>query len=114
MRRYQALIGITLVLALACAGCAATAQQQTDQRSDASTAWPLDSLSYIYSDPIAVSPLNDHPLRWVAFVLQPLGLAVDYMINRPAYSFAQSHPVLTGFTPEDATLHSQRPTGSYR
>src|SRR5215216_3587705 len=106
MRKYQVIVGIVLAVSLVSAGCA-TPQQTMEQKSDASTAWPLDSLSYIYSDPVAVSPLNDHPLRIFGFLLQPIGLALDYMINRPAYSFAASHPVMTGFTPEDATLHSQ-------
>ena len=111
MRQIQVL-AVIVIAVVALAGCVGV--QQTDQAQSAGSAWPLDSLSYIYTDPVAVSPLNDHPLRWAGFMLHPLGVVLDYVFNRPAYAIAAAAPVLTGYTPEDATLQAQRSRGSYR
>ena len=103
-------LGMMLLIA-ALNGCTST---HTDsQPYQAGTAWPLDSLNYLYTDPVATSPADDNPIRWLAFLLNPIGVFLDYEINRPLYSLAESRPALYGFTPEDAALHSQRPNRSY-
>jgi hypothetical protein len=96
-----------LALALFAVGCAGSQQQV----SDTGTAWPLDSLAFLYSDPVANAPINDHPLRIVGFAMHPAGVIIDYVVNRPAYVLASTHPILFGYTPEDSTLHAQRPRG---
>lgn len=102
-----------MVAALFAGGCSATRTAQPTLSQPASTAWPLDSLAYIYSDPVAVSPINDHPLRWLAFAMHPVGVFLDHAINRPFHSFVATHPGLFGVTSEDLTLQSQRPRITY-
>lgn len=111
MRDSRRLLGLMVLVAALTAGCATT--HSDSQSYQAGTAWPLDSLNYLYTDPVATSPVDDNPVRWLGFLLNPIGVALDYGINRPLYSLAASSPALFGFTPEDAALHSQRPNRSY-
>jgi hypothetical protein len=111
MRKVQTLLGMLVVAALLAGGCAGARGTQTSQQAGA--AWPLDSLSYVYSDPVAVSPVDDNPWRWMGFFLNPIGVVLDYAVNRPLYTLASGWPALFGYTPEDATLHSQRPSRDY-
>ncbi|MBI4402023.1 MAG: hypothetical protein HY581_10380 [Nitrospirae bacterium] len=108
MREIRLLAGMVLMVALLAGGCASTEQVQAVQQS--ATYWPLDSLALTYADPVAVAPLHDHPLRWVAFVVNPWGVVMDYTLNRPLYTLASGFPGLFGFTAEDAGLHAQRPS----
>jgi hypothetical protein len=111
MRDSRRLLGLMVLVGALTAGCAST--HSDSQSYQAGTAWPLDSLNYLYTDPVATSPVDDNPVRWLGFLLNPIGVALDYGINRPLYSLAASSPALFGFTPEDAALHSQRPNRSY-
>jgi len=104
------LIGVIVLVAVMAAGCASS---RTDGQYQQGTAWPLDSLAYVYTDPVAVSPVDDSAIRWLGFVLNPIGVVLDYGFNRPLYSLASSSPEVFGYTPEDASLHSQRPNRSY-
>ncbi|WP_447978869.1 hypothetical protein [Candidatus Nitrospira bockiana] len=115
MADRRLLLGTMVMVALLAGGCASTqseGQYQQGQYQQA-TAWPLDSLAYIYTDPVAMSPVDDSPFRWLGFLLNPIGVVLDYGVNRPLYSLASSSPALFGYTPEDATLHAQRPNRSY-
>ena len=105
------LLGLMVLVAALTAGCAST--HSDSQPYQAGTAWPLDSLNYLYTDPVANSPADDNPIRWLGFLLNPIGVLLDYGVNRPLYSLAASSPALFGFTPEDAALNAQRPTRSY-
>jgi hypothetical protein len=114
MRKLWGLVAILVVIvviAMVSGGCAGTRDTHTSQQAGA--AWPLDSLAYLYSDPVSVSPLDDNPWRWLGFLLNPVGVVLDYAVNRPLYSIASGAPSLFGFTPEDATLHAQRPSRDY-
>jgi hypothetical protein len=107
---------MVMVAALLLGGCSAgrTTVQQTDsQQLATSTAWPLDSLAYIYTDPVAVAPINDHPLRWVGYALHPIGVILDYAVNRPLNAYVLDKPGFFGVTSEDQTLQSQRPKFAY-
>lgn len=42
-----------------------------------------------------------HPLRIVAFVLHPIGVALDYLILRPAHWLVEREPFRTVFGNED-------------
>ena len=42
-----------------------------------------------------------HPLRIVAYVLHPVGVAIDYLILRPAHWLASQEPMKTVFGHED-------------
>ncbi len=97
--------GFLLALVLV-TGCAT--QPDLKAAQTASTYWPLDYAAATYSDPVAVSPVNDNMIRWFAYILHPLGVAVDYAFNRPLYTLASSAPGIFGFTSEDAALHSNR------
>lgn len=41
-----------------------------------------------------------HPLRLAAYVLHPIGVAVDYCLMRPAYWMVQHEPLTTIFGAE--------------
>jgi hypothetical protein len=111
MHESRLLLGMMVLITVLVGGCAGT--QTGSQSYQAGTAWPLDSLSYLYTDPVANSPVDDNPIRWLGFLLNPIGVALDYGVNRPLYSLASGSPALFGYTPEDAALHSQRPNRSY-
>ncbi|MCP4906088.1 MAG: hypothetical protein GY910_14015 [bacterium] len=42
-----------------------------------------------------------HPLRIVAYVLHPIGLALDYLLLRPAHWLVSQEPFKTAFGHED-------------
>ncbi len=42
-----------------------------------------------------------HPLRIVAYVLHPVGVAIDYLIMRPAHWLVSQEPMKTIFGHED-------------
>ena len=42
-----------------------------------------------------------HPLRFVAYVLHPIGVAIDYLILRPAHWLVSHEPMQTLFGHED-------------
>lgn len=111
MRELRLLLGMMLVAAVLVVGCAST--QSGSQSYQAATSWPLDSLNYLFTDPVANAPVDDNPVRWLGFLLNPIGVVLDYGVNRPLYSLASGSPALFGYTPEDAALHSQRPNRSY-
>lgn len=105
-------VGLVMLVMVA-TGCSTTHQQSTG--IDAKEYTPptsiyniLDSTALVYSDPIAGSAVNDHPLRWLGFVANPIGHAFDYGINRPIYTVGSSFPYLYGYTAEDSMLDSQR------
>ncbi|MDR4478790.1 MAG: hypothetical protein R3B37_03440 [Nitrospira sp.] len=68
----------------------------------------MDSTSLVYSDPMAASQANDNPYRWLGFILHPVGLLVDYTVNRPLYTIASLAPYVFGYTAEDSMIDSQR------
>jgi hypothetical protein len=42
-----------------------------------------------------------HPLRLIAYVLHPIGVAIDYLLIRPAHWFVSQEPMKTVFGHED-------------
>jgi len=106
MRPLTQVLTVTALVGLLASGCAGMAREEVSQYAAYSS---MDSTALVYSDPVAMSPLHDHPLRWVAFLLNPAGVLTDYGINRPVYGLAAGHPGLFGYNSEDAMLSSQRP-----
>ncbi|MBI5411201.1 MAG: hypothetical protein HZA21_04325 [Nitrospirae bacterium] len=100
------LFGLVMLVAFLAAGCAGTREVQVGQQATMYSS--MDATALVYSDPAAAAQLNDHPLRWVGFALNPLGVAADYAINRPFYALASTMPGLFGYTSEDAMLDAQR------
>lgn len=112
MNMRSTALGVMMV-ALIATGCSTT-PQQTAGANDQEYTPPtsiyniLDSTALVYSDPAAGSAVNDHPLRWLGFLLNPVGQAFDYGVNRPAYTLAGRIPYATGFTAEDNMVNAQR------
>lgn len=112
MRAMSWAIGVAMMAVLA-AGCGTTNQSgraSADQEYVPPTSIYniLDSTAMIYSDPAAGSPINDNPLRWLGFMLHPIGQAFDYAVNRPIYKLASMFPYAMGYTQEDAMVDAQR------
>jgi len=42
-----------------------------------------------------------HPLRLIAYVLHPVGVAIDYLLIRPAHWLVSQEPMKTVFGHED-------------
>jgi hypothetical protein len=112
MRTTALAVGV-LLLATA-AGCAGNHQQQTSADADGSYTPPasiysvMDPTSLIYTDVAAGAAPSDNPWRWAAFLLHPVGHALDYGLNRPFYKLPSQMPYLFGYTSEDSMLDSQR------
>ncbi|MDC8449832.1 MAG: hypothetical protein LV473_15940 [Nitrospira sp.] len=112
MRATSTAIGF-VILALVATGCSTMHQQGGSVDSKEYTPPTsiyniLDSTALVYSDPAAGSAVNDHPLRWLGFVANPIGHVFDYGINRPMYSLASGFSYLSGYTAEDNMVNAQR------
>lgn len=103
--RCWAVVGLTV--ALGAGGCAGSREMTSVQPM--STYSSMDATALVYTDPAALAPTGDHPLRWLAFLGHPVGNLMDYAINRPFRALASSAPGLFGYTSEDAMLDAQRP-----
>jgi hypothetical protein len=108
MRGTAATIILGLVLTTGCSTTNQVATQDQNYNAPLSIYSAMDSTSLVYSDPMAASQANDHPYRWAAFILHPVGHLVDYTVNRPLYAIAKHAPYLFGYTPEDSMIDSQR------
>jgi hypothetical protein len=113
MRTTALAVGMLLLVIVT--GCAGNRQEQTsadladgDYRAPASIYSVMDSTSLVYTSPVAGSPINDNVWRWTGFILHPIGVVLDYGVNRPLYKLSSSMPYLFGYTSEDAMLDSQR------
>jgi len=109
-------MGIAILMMVA-TGCATTNHQAASESENyaekeytppTSIFSILDATALVYTDPAGGSTVNDHPLRWLGFLAQPFGHAVDYGINRPMYKLGASKPYLFGYTAEDAMQDSLR------
>ena len=112
MRTTALAVGI-LLLATA-VGCAGNRQQQESADADGSNAAPasiysvMDPTALAYTDVAAGGAPSDNPWRWAGFLLHPVGVALDYGLNRPMYKLPSQTPYLFGYTAEDSMLDSQR------
>lgn len=106
MRGVRLVASMVLGSALILTGCTGIYTKEPEQpRTIYSSS---DATALVYSDPVQASAVDDHYLRWVAILLHPVGLALDYAINRPLYRLAAQSPGYYGYTSEDAQLESQR------
>ncbi|MEP6959825.1 MAG: hypothetical protein ABI980_13940 [Nitrospirota bacterium] len=112
MRTTALALGI-LLLATA-VGCAENRQQQALADADGGYSPPasiysvMDPTSLVYTNVAAGAAPSDNPWRWFGFLLHPLGVAMDYGVNRPIYTLPSKMPYLFGYTSEDSMLDSQR------
>ena len=113
MRTTVLAVGI-LLLATVAVGCAGDRQQQASASADGGYTAPasiysvMDPTSLVYTDVAAGAAPSDNPWRWAGFLLHPLGVALDYGLNRPMYAPPSKMPYLFGYTSEDSMLDSQR------
>jgi hypothetical protein len=103
------------ILLLATAvGCAGNRQEQASADVDGGYTSPasiysvMDPTSLVYTDVEAGAAPSDNLVRWTAFLLHPVGVALDYGLNRPIYKLVSKMPYLFGYTSEDSMLDSQR------
>jgi hypothetical protein len=107
-------LAVGMLLLATAAGCAGSHQPQTLTDAEGSYAPPasiysvMDPTSLIYTDVAAGAAPSDNPWRWSGFLLHPLGVAMDYGLNRPVYTLTSKMPYLFGYTSEDSMLDSQR------
>ena len=107
-------LAVAIFLVATAVGCAGNHQQQAGVDADGSYAPPasiysvMDSTSLVYTDVAAGAAANDNPWRWVGFLLHPVGVGMDYGVNRPIYKLSSKMPYLFGYTGADSMLDSQR------
>lgn len=112
--RTQAGLLASMILCggLLATGCASTNHSmemgQPEQNVRTSVYSTLDSTALVYTAPQAGSPADDNPWRWAGFLMNPLGLGLDYAINRPIYTLGSHFQRGMGYTAEDAMLDSYR------
>ncbi len=106
MREFRLLAALLVGMALIMSGCARFHYDQPKEPRTLHSS--LDATAQVYSDPAAASAVDDHPLRWLAFVLHPFGVLVDQAINRPFYRLSAQSPATSGYTEEEAQLDLQR------
>ena len=112
MRTTALAVGI-LLLATA-VGCAGNSYQQASDDADGGYTAPasiysvMAPTSLVYTDVAAGAAPSDNPWRWTGFLLHPIGVAIDYGVNRPIYALPSKMPYLFGYTSEDSMLTSQR------
>ncbi len=112
MRTTALAVGIFLLATVV--GCAGNSQQQASADADGGYTAPasiysvMDPTSLVYTDVVAGAAPSDNPWRWAGFLLHPVGVALDYGLNRPMYKLPSQTPYLFGYTAEDSMLDSQR------
>ena len=112
MRTTTLALGILLLATTV--GCAGNREQQASADADGGYTPPvsiysvMDPTSLVYTDVAAGAAPNDNPWRWTGFLLHPVGVALDYGLNRPLYMLTSGMPYLFGYTSEDSMLDSQR------
>ena len=112
MKTTALALGILLLATVV--GCAGNSQQQMSANTDGNYTPPasiysvMNPTSLVYTDVAAGAALNDNPWRWAGFLLHPLGVVLDYGVNRPIYKVSGKMPYLFGYTAEDSMQDSQR------
>jgi len=112
MRTTALAMGILMLATVV--GCAGNSQEQVSANADGGYTPPasiysvMDPTSLVYTDVAAGAAANDNPWRWAGFLLHPLGVAMDFGVNRPMYTLSSLMPYLFGYTTEDSMQDSQR------
>ena len=107
-------LAVGMLLLATTIGCAGNHQQQVAADADGGYTAPasiysvMDPTSLVYTDVAAGASPSDNPWRWTGFLLHPLGVAIDYGVNRPIYKLPSQMQYLFGYTSEDSMLDSQR------
>ena len=101
-------IGLVALVAVLTAGCATRPDEAVNLSQGGGMYSALDATAQVYSNPMAQAPIEDHPFRWFAYLLHPIGVTMDYIFNRPIHATASTLPTVSGYTSEDALISSQR------
>lgn len=105
MRGGQVIGLIAMVFVLGCATGREESLRLTEARSMYAA---LNATASVYSHPMAQAPVEDNPWRWLGFVVHPVGVLLDYAVNRPLYALASLAPGVFGYTSEDVVIEAQR------
>lgn len=100
-------IGLAALVIVLAAGC--TRQESQVRLTQGGGMYSaLDATAQVYSNPRAQAPVDDNPWRHLGFALHPVGVVLDYAVNRPIYIITSLFPGLFGYTSEDVLIESQR------
>jgi len=97
MKLSHIAIGMLTVAALGVGGCAGPVRS-TDSFP---TPMPLDLPNGIDSGLITPGWDGSFPLRLVAFLIHPVGIALDLLVQQPLYILAGLAPPVFGYTVQD-------------
>jgi len=103
-------MAILLVAALGLSGCANSPGMSPDVYP---TPRPQDLPIGIDEGLITRDWDGGYPLRWFAFLLNPLGVAGELIINQPFYLLAAQEPELWGYTNQDNLYRQRFPKSQY-
>lgn len=104
------LMAILLVAALGLSGCANSPGMSTDVYP---APRPQDLPVGIDEGLITRDWDGGFPLRWFAFLLNPLGIAGDLLINQPFYLLASQESEFWGYTNQDNLYRQRFPKSQY-
>src|SRR5438093_3614265 len=97
MKLSHIAIGILMVAALSLTACAGPVRTTETYP----TPMPLDLPVGIDEGLITPGWDGGHPLRLLAFVFHPVGVAADLVVSQPLYLLASQAPELFGYTVQD-------------
>jgi hypothetical protein len=103
-------MAILLVAALGLSACANAPGMSTDVYP---TPRPQDLPIGVDEGLTARDWDGGYPLRWFAFLLNPVGVVGDLVINQPLYLLAAQEPELFGMTNQDALYRKRFPRYQY-
>jgi hypothetical protein len=95
------ILAVLVLAALIGAGCSAA-----QQKSNKDASW--NDFPRALPDNYDPNPAGyGHPFRGAAFVLSPIGVALDFVLVRPFYLLGGLAPEWFGFTAEDGQRYHQ-------
>lgn len=97
MRLSRHVVGILLIAVLALSGCAGPVRSTETYP----TPMPLDLPIGIDEGLITPGWDGSFPLRLIAFILHPIGIGADLLIQQPFYLIASMAPEVFGYTTQD-------------
>jgi hypothetical protein len=103
-------MAILLVTALGLSACASSPGMSTEVYP---TPRPQDLPVGIDEGLITRDWDGGHPLRWFAFLLNPLGIAGDLIIGQPFYLLTAQEPEFWGYTNQDHLYRQRFPKYQY-
>ena len=106
----RSLMIILLAAALGFSGCANSPGMSTDVYP---TPRPDDLPIGLDEGLITRAWDGGHPMRWFAFLLNPMGVVGDLVFNQPLYILAAQEPELFGYTNQDNLYRQRFPKSQY-